>query len=182
MYNKYMAKKYGFNRINAFTKGLVTLSSLAYFIALLAFVAFLAINYITMLEGLIDFTELEFVVSKVFLRLDAFLIIGAVVSIIGFVLSATMIKSLSKDKGGFKAVLLTILGVVLISFIIVIKTKGLSLGYILNYAFGGILVVGIFSLALGLFAIFIRIKTRREIEKKLRKFEKNYLKFEKYNR
>ncbi|MBQ4072696.1 MAG: hypothetical protein IJD50_03080 [Clostridia bacterium] len=177
-----MAKRYEYNRINAFTKGLVTLSTLAYGIAFLAFIGFLAINYLSFLEHLIDFSELEFVVSKVFLRLDAFLIIGAVLSFFGLLWSASLPKALSNQKGGFRALLLAVLSAVLIAFFVIIKAKDLTLSYILNYTFGGILVVGIIGLLLGIFALVIRIKNRRQMERKLRKFERNYMKFEKYNR
>jgi len=177
-----MAKRYNYNRIGAITKGLVTLSSLAFFVALVAFLGFLAINYISALHGIIDFTELEFVVSKVFLRLDAFLLIGMGVSLLGFIISVSLSSALRNEKGGLRSVLLIILGAVLIAFFAVIKSKGLDLSYVLNYLFGGVLVVGLLGVLLGLFALFIRIKSVREMERKVKKFEKNYLKFEKYNR
>ena len=176
-----MAKKYDYNRSIAVLRGLVTLSSLAYFVSLLAFVAFLAINFLPFLNHLIDFTEVEYVVSKIFLRLDAFLIIGFVLSLIGFFLCATMIKSLNREKGGFKALLLLVSSILFIVFFVIIKTKDLTLSYLLNYIFGGLLVVGIFGIALALFVLFLRIKSRREIEKKIRRYERNYMKFEKYN-
>ena len=177
-----MAKKYQYNRIYAFLKGLVTLSSLAYFISLIAFISFIAINYLPFLNGIIDFTELKFVVSKIFLKLDAFLIIGTIISLLGFIWSVTIFKAVSAYKGGFRSALLVVISGLLIAFYFIIISKGLSLSYILNYAFGGILVVGLFGLMLGLFALFIRSRTRRQMEKKLRKYEKNYLNFEKHNR
>ena len=177
-----MAKKYSYNKINAITKGAVTLSGLAYFVALVAFIGFLAIYYLPSLNHLIDFTEVEYVVSKIFLRLDAFLIIGFFLSLIGFFLCATMIKSLNREKGGFKALLLLVSSILFIVFFVIIKTKDLTLSYLLNYIFGGLLVVGIFGIALALFVLFLRIKSRREIEKKIRRYERNYMKFEKYNR
>ena len=177
-----MAKKYDYNRSIAVLRGLVTLSSLTYFVSLLAFVAFIAINFLPFLNHLIDFTEVEYVVSKIFLRLDAFLIIGFVLSLIGFFLCATMIKSLNREKGGFKALLLLVSSILFIVFFVIIKTKDLTLSYLLNYIFGGLLVVGIFGIALALFVLFLRIKSRREIEKKIRRYERNYMKFEKYNR
>ena len=181
MYNSDMSRRYDYNRIGAITKGLVTLCALAYFVALVAFVAFLAINYLPALN-VIDFTELEFVVSKVFLRLDAFLLIGLGVSLVGFIITATLGKALRLEKGGFRAVILMILGAILITFFVIIKSKGLELSYILNYLFGGVLLVGLLGVLLGLFALIIRIKNRREMEKKVRQYERNYLKFEKYNR
>ena len=177
-----MSRKYDYNKIGAITKGLVTLSGLAYFVALVAFIGFLAINYIPALSGIIDFSELEFVVSKVFLRLDAFLLIGLGVSLLGFIISVTLSKALKQEKGGFRAVILVVLGAILIVFFIVIKSKGLELSYVLNYLLGGILLVGILGVALGLFALVIRIKNRREMERKVKQYEKNYLRFEKYNR
>lgn len=177
-----MAKKYSYNKINAITKGAVTLSGLAYFVGLVAFIVFLAIYYLPSLNHLIDFTELSFVVGKVFLKIDAFLIIGFVITLLGFVWSIQIPKALAQEKGGFRGFLLTLMSIVLIVFFIIIKSKDLQLSYLLNYTFGGVLVVGILGLVLGLFTLFVRFKTRRQIEKKIRKFERNYIKFDKYNR
>lgn len=177
-----MSKRYAYNRVNAFTKGLATISSIAYFLATIVFVALLGVRYLPQFNNLIDFSELEFVVGKIFLQLDAFLIIGLVLSIIGFICSATATKALIREKGGFRGVILLIISIILIVFYILIITNGVTLGHLINYAFGGIMVVGILGVLLALLILHLRAKSRRQIERKIKKYEKNYLKFEKYNR
>ncbi len=177
-----MKKKPGYNKLNALLKGFATLSILAYLVAFILFVGLNAINFIPTLQYLIDFTELETLVNLIFLEVDAFLLIGLGISLIGLVLVSTLTKSLYQEKGGLKALFLTLTSIILIILFTVLKLKPMTLSFLLNYALGGILLVGIIGTLFGLVSLFIRLRDKQKLERKLRKYQKNYLKFKKYNR
>lgn len=177
-----MSRKYPYNKTNAIVKGFTALSSVAFFVAIVVFVGLLAINYFESLSGLIDLSELEYAVNKIYLRLDAFLLIAFGVSLFGMILSVGLPKAIRREKGGFQSFVLMVFSALLIVFYVVIMTSGVKYGYILNYAFGGILLVGILGFILGVVAFITRLNTRRRMERKARKFERNYMRFEKYNK
>ena len=182
MYNKNMSKRYPYNKSNSLLKGFTALSCIAFFVAIVLFVGLLAVYHLDSLKGYIDLGELENAVNKIYLRLDAFLAIGFGVSLFGMILSVGLPKAIIREKGGFQAFVLMIISVALIAFYVVLMTSGVKYGYILNYALGGILVVGILGFILGLIAFLTRVRSRSTMARKARKFERNYMKFEKYNR
>ncbi len=182
LYNKFMKKKPRYDKLNALLKGFATLSILTYLVSFILFVCFNAINFVPSLQHYIDFSELETLVNLIFLEVDAFLLIGLGISLIGLILVSTLTKSLAREKGGLKALFLILTSVALIVLFTVLKLKPMTLSYLLNYALGGILLVGIVGTLFGLIASFIRIRDKRKLEKQLRKYQKNYLKFQKYNR
>ncbi len=175
-------KRYKYDKSIAVLKGFTALSCVAFLIAITVFAFLVAVYYVDSISSLVNFGELERAVNKIYLRMDAFLFGGLTVSLFGFILSAGLPGAVVREKGGFRSFVLMLLSAVLIVFYIVIMTTGIEYGYILNYAFGGILVVGILGFLLGITAFISRYNMRRRMERRARKFEKNYLRFEKYNR
>lgn len=177
-----MKKKYSYKKSNSLLKGLSALSGFAFFVAFIVFGTLTAINYISAINHLIDLSELEYAVNSIYMRLDAFLLLGIAISLISFIISCTMVSSVKREKGGFKAFVLLILSVALIVFYAILKGSKASFGYILNYSLGGILLIGIIGALFGLYSFLYRLRVRSKLAKNARRFERNYLKYEKYNK
>lgn len=177
-----MAKRYSYNKANSIIKGAIALGSIAYFIAIVVFAVLLGAHYLPSLLGFIDLGELEGAVNAIYLRLDAFLLVGLAISVVGFILCCTVGGSLRREKGGFKGFVIILLSASLIVFYFVLFSSDAVFGYILNYALGGILLVGILGVLLGLIVFLTRVRIRMKMARSARKFERNYLKYEKYNR
>ena len=177
-----MAKKYTYNKSNAFIKGAIALGSIAFFLAIVVFSVLTLVYFIPNVLSFIDLSELEIAVNAIYLRLDAFVLIGLAISIISFILCCTCDRSLRREKGGFKGFVIMVLSIALIVFYFILNGTDIIFSYLLNYALGGILLVGIIGTLLGLIVFLTRVRARMKMARSARRFEKNYLKYEKYNR